>query len=32
MHSDKGVVTDSQDEFNHGVHLTDPNVMSYKEK
>ena len=27
--SDKGAVNDSQDEFDHGVHLMDPNVMGY---
>ena len=30
--SDKGVVTDSQDEFDHGVHPMDPNVMGYWKK
>ena len=32
VHSDKGAVTDSQDEFDHGVHLMEPNVISYKKK
>ena len=30
--SDEGAVTDSQDEFDHGVHLTDPNVIAYQKK
>ena len=28
--SDEGAVMDSQDEFDHGVHPMDPNVMGYK--
>ena len=28
--SDKGAVMDSQDEFDHGVCQTDPNVMGYQ--
>ena len=27
--SDKGAITDSQDEFDHGVCMTDLNVMGY---
>ena len=27
--SDEGAIMDSQDEFNHGVHPMDPNVMVY---
>ena len=30
MRSDEGAVTDSQDEFDHGVHPMDPNVMEYQ--
>ena len=30
--SDEGMLTDSQDEMDHGMQLTDPNVMSYKKK
>ena len=26
----EGALTDSQDEMDHGVHPTDPNVISYK--
>ena len=29
---DEGAVTDSWDEFNHGVCPTDPNVMGYQRK
>ena len=28
--SDEGVIMDSQDEFDHGVCHTDPNVMGYQ--
>ena len=28
--SDKGAITDSQDEFDHEVYLMDPNVMEYQ--
>ena len=30
--SKEGAVMDSQYEFIHGVHLTDPNVMTYQKK
>ena len=29
---DEGAITDSQDEYNHGVHPMDPNVMEYQNK
>ena len=28
--SDEGAITDSQDELDHGVHPTDPNIMEYQ--
>ena len=30
--SDEGAVIDSQDEFDHGICLTDPYVMGYQKK
>ena len=27
---DEGTIMESQDEFDHGVHPTDPNVMEYQ--
>ena len=30
--SDEGAIRDSQDEFNHGVHPTDPNVLGYQKE
>ena len=29
---DEGAVTDSQDEFDHGVHPKDPNIMGYQKE
>ena len=29
---DEGAITDSQDELDHGVHPTDPNVMGQQKK
>ena len=30
--SDEGATMDGQDEFEHGVHPMDPNVMGYQKK